>query len=90
MSFILQAQQLYTAGIPLSEAYLLPMANNRTRNERLSAATHVVQIYTHAGFPLKDRPRGVIFFMTRNVAASDHVCYTTEVAALENTSVLTR
>ena len=42
MSSILQAQQLYTAGIPLLEAYLLPMANNRTRhNERLSAASHV-------------------------------------------------
>ena len=39
---ILQAQQLYTAGIPLLEAYLLPMASNRTpRNERLSAASHV-------------------------------------------------
>ena len=30
-----QVQQLYTAGIPLLEAYLLPMANNRTRKERL-------------------------------------------------------
>ena len=49
--FILQTQQLYTAGIPLLEAYLLPMANNRTRNERLSAASHVVQIHTHARFP---------------------------------------
>ena len=28
MSSILQAQQLYTAGIPLLEAYLLPMANH--------------------------------------------------------------
>ena len=36
MSSILQAQQLYTAGIPLLEAYLLPMANNRTCNECLS------------------------------------------------------
>ena len=37
MSFILQVQQLYTAGIALLEAYLLPMANNqRTRKERLS------------------------------------------------------
>ena len=35
-SAVLQAQQLYTAGIPLLEAYLLPMANNRTHNERLS------------------------------------------------------
>ena len=55
MSSILRAQQLYTAGIPLLEAYLLPMANNRTRNERLSknkaAASHVVQIHTHARFP---------------------------------------
>ena len=51
MSSILQAQQLYTAGIPLLEAYLLPMANNRTHNERLSAASHVVQIHTHARFP---------------------------------------
>ena len=32
----LQVQQLYTAGIPLLEAYLRPMANNRTRKERLS------------------------------------------------------
>ena len=44
----LQVQQLYTAGIPLLEAYLLPIANNRTRKERLSqeqiAASHVVQI----------------------------------------------
>ena len=48
---ILQAQQLYTAGIPLLEAYLLQKANNRTRNERLSAASHVVQIHTHARFP---------------------------------------
>ena len=30
----LQAQQFYTAGIPLLEAYLLLMVNNRTRNER--------------------------------------------------------
>ena len=35
MSSVLQAQQLYSAGIPLLEAYLLPMANNRTRKERL-------------------------------------------------------
>ena len=55
MSSILQAQQLYTAGIPLLEAYSLPMANNRTRNERLSKnktfASHVVKIPTHARFP---------------------------------------
>ena len=44
------SMQLYTAGIPLLEAYLLPMANNQTRNERLSAASHVVQIHTHARF----------------------------------------
>ena len=50
--FILQTQQLYTAGIPLLEAYLLPNpANNRTRNERLSADSHAVQIHTHARFP---------------------------------------
>ena len=36
MSSILQIQQLYTAGIPLLEAYLLPMANNQTHKERLS------------------------------------------------------
>ena len=47
MSSILQAQQLYTAGIPLLEAYLLPRANNRTRNERLSQE----HIHTHACFP---------------------------------------
>ena len=29
----------------------------------------------------------VVIFPTRKVAASDHVCYTTEVAALENTRV---
>ena len=34
MSSVLQVQQLYTVGIPLLEAYLLPMANNRTRKER--------------------------------------------------------
>ena len=52
MSSILQVQQLYTAGTPFLEAYLLHMANNRTRrNERLSAASHVVQIHTHARFP---------------------------------------
>ena len=43
---------MITAGIPLLEAYLLPMANNRTRNEHLfknkSAASHGVQIHTHA------------------------------------------
>ena len=33
MSSVLQVQQLYT-GIPLLEAYLLPMANNRTCRER--------------------------------------------------------
>ena len=37
ISSFLQTQQLYTAGIPLLEAYLLPMANNQTHNERLSA-----------------------------------------------------
>ena len=36
MSSVLQVQHLYTVGIPLLEAYLLPMANNRTRKERLS------------------------------------------------------
>ena len=33
MSSVLQVQHLYTAGIPLLEAYLLPMANNRARKE---------------------------------------------------------
>ena len=55
MSSILQVQQLYTAGITLLEAWLLPMANNQTHKERLSqnkmVATHVVQIHTHAYFP---------------------------------------
>jgi len=55
MSSVLQVQQLYTAGIPLLEAYLLPMANNRTPKERLSenkmATSNVVQIHTHARFP---------------------------------------
>ena len=36
MSSVLQVQQFYTASIPLLEAYLLPMANNRTRKERPS------------------------------------------------------
>ena len=38
MFSVLQVQQLYTAGIhvPLFEAYLLPMANNRTRKQCLS------------------------------------------------------
>ena len=36
MSSVLQAQQLFTAGIPLLEAYLLLMANNPTRKERRS------------------------------------------------------
>jgi len=31
MFSVLQVQQLYTVGIPLLEAYLLPMANSRTR-----------------------------------------------------------
>ena len=57
MSFVLQVQQLYTVGIPLLEAYLLAMTNNRTHKERLShasenkmAASHVVQIQMHARF----------------------------------------
>ena len=36
MSYVLQVQHLYSAGIPLLEAYLLPMANNQTRKERFS------------------------------------------------------
>ena len=36
----LQVQQLYTAGIPLLEAYLLPIANNRTRKERPEEVGH--------------------------------------------------
>ena len=63
MSSILKAQQLYTADIPLLEVYLLRTANNQTRNERLSAARHVVQIHMHAHFlrskknvPVKYRP----------------------------------
>ena len=36
MSSVLRVQQLYTAGIPLLEAYLLPMANTQIRKERLS------------------------------------------------------
>ena len=54
-SSVLQVQQFYNAGIPLLEAYILPMANNRTRKERLPqnkmAASNVVQIHTHARFP---------------------------------------
>ena len=56
----LQVQQLYTAGIPLLEAYLLPMANNRTRKERLSQEQNgrwprspdsYAEIHTRARFP---------------------------------------
>ena len=36
MSSVLQVQHIYTAGIPLLEVYLLPMANNQTRKERFS------------------------------------------------------
>ena len=36
MSSVLQVQQFYTVGIPLLDAYLLPMTNNRTRKERLN------------------------------------------------------
>jgi len=51
MSSVLRVQQLYTAGIPLLEAYLLPMANNQTHSkERLSqnkmASSNVVRIHT--------------------------------------------
>ena len=45
MSSVLQVQQLYTVGIPLLEAYLLPMANNLSQEQM--AASHVVQIHTH-------------------------------------------
>ena len=41
MSSVLQVQQFYTMGTPLLEAYLLPMANNQTRNERLSQEQNV-------------------------------------------------
>ena len=56
MSSVLQVQQLYTADIPLLEAYYQwPFSNNRTRKERLSpnkvAASNVVLIHTHARFP---------------------------------------
>ena len=36
MSFVLQVQQLYTAGIPLLEAYLLPMDNRTRKVQRTS------------------------------------------------------
>ena len=39
------------AALHLLEAYILPKANNQPRNECLSAASHVVQIHTHARFP---------------------------------------
>ena len=75
MSSILQAQQFYTAGIPLLEAYLLPMANNRTRKDGLSqermAASHAVQIYTHVRFPRsKNRPTYDVAVPTGNTLAS--------------------
>ena len=75
MSSVLQVQQLYTAGIPLLEAYLLPMANNRTRKERLSQeqnrASHVVQIHTHAHFPRSKKwPTYHVAVPTGNALAS--------------------
>ena len=83
MSSVLQVQQLYTAGIPLLEAYLLPMANNRTHKERLSqnkmATSHMVQIHTHAHFPRSKKwptyhvavPRGNA--LVRNEAFSEKI-----------------
>ena len=56
MSSVLKAQQLYTANIPLLEAYLLPewsiieLAMN-VSPENKTAASHVVQIHTHVRFP---------------------------------------
>ena len=76
MSSVLQVQQLYTAGIPLLEAYLLPV-DNRTRKERLSqegkmAASHVVQIHTHARFPRSKKkwPTYYVAVPTGNALAS--------------------
>ena len=47
MSSVLKVQQFYTAGIPLLEAYLLPMANNQTHKnvspKNKMAATDVVK-----------------------------------------------
>ena len=48
MSSVLQVQQLYTAGIALLEAYLLPLSNNQ---QSKIATSHVVQIHMHARFP---------------------------------------
>ena len=55
MSSVLQVQQLYTAGIPLLEAYYQwPFSNNRTCKECLSpnkvATSNVVLIHTHEHF----------------------------------------
>ena len=75
MSSVLQVQQLYTAGIALLETYLLPMANNRTHKESLSqeqmAATHVIQICTHAHFPRSKKwPTYHVAVPTGNTLAS--------------------
>ena len=54
MSSVLQVQQLYTAGIPLLEAYLqssfLPMTSNRIRKERLSQVTTKWPLSTRSRF----------------------------------------
>ena len=55
MSSVLRVEQLYTAGIPLLEAYLLPFANNllakNVSDNNKMAASNVVQIHTHTHFP---------------------------------------
>ena len=51
MSSVLQVQQLYTAGIPLLEAYcqwtIIELAKNVSPKNKMTAS-HAVQIHTHA------------------------------------------
>ena len=60
-------------------------------NEKISLPLENRELSTHSRgykytFVRSKSPRGDIF-PTRKVAASDYVCYTTEVAALENTRI---
>ena len=72
MSSVLQVQQLYTVGIPLLEAYLLPMANNRTTknvsHKNKMAASHVVRM--HVFHRVKKWPTYHVAVPTGNALAS--------------------
>ena len=78
MSSVLQVQQLYTAGIPLLDAYLLQiwpvikLAKNVSPKNKM-AASHVVQIHTHAHFLWSKKwppyhvavPTGTLYFCNK-------------------------